>query len=145
METIGPTLRERLDRIIIENELLRAGFAALPYLVLRDVRLSVGARLAYAVLLMYAWQEGSCFPGQERMAKDMGLSARHLRRFLGELRDLGYVSWRKAMPWGTNTYMVHDVKSKLQTKAKRTSVSPRGGHRRPIGKDIGVRLIDSGH
>lgn len=95
MESIGATLRERLDRVIVENEMLRAGFAALPYIVLRDTKLSVGARLSYAVLLMYAWQEGSCLPGQERMAGDLGVSARHLRRFLNELRDANYVSWRK--------------------------------------------------
>ena len=145
MENIASTLRARLDRIIVENEMLRAGFAALPYLVLRDVRLSVGARLAYAVLLMYAWQEGSCFPGQERMARDMGVSARHLRRFLAELRDAGYVSWRKTMPWGTNTYVLHDVKTKLQAKPRRTPVSGRTGHRRPNRGDGGVRVIDAAH
>ena len=123
MENVGALLKERLERIIIENEMLRAGFAAVPYLVLRDVRLSVGARLAYAVLLMYAWQEGSCFPGQGRMADDLGLSQRSLRRFLTELRDLGYISWRKVLPGGTNTYVLHDVKSKLKSEAKRTQVS----------------------
>ncbi len=137
MENISATLRERLDRVIVENEMLRAGFAALPYMVLRDTRLSVGARLAYAVLLMYAWQEGSCFPGQQRMAHDLGVSARHLRRFLAELRDANYVSWRKTMPWGTNTYTLHDVRSKL--KAKRTKASSRNGHLRPPGRDAGVR------
>lgn len=64
MERIGNALKERFEQIIIENEMLRAGFAALPYRVLRDTQLSVGARLAYAVLLMYAWQEGATFAGQ---------------------------------------------------------------------------------
>ena len=123
MENIGSLVRERLQQVIIENEMLRAGFAALPYLVLRDLRLSIGARLAYAVLLMYAWQEGSCFPGQERMAGDLGVSPRNLRRFLTELRNLGYVSWKKLMPGGTNTYYLHDVKSKLKSEATRTPVS----------------------
>jgi len=123
MENIGSLVRERLQQVIIENEMLRAGFAALPYLVLRDVRLSMGARLAYAVLLSYAWQEGSCFPGQDRMAADLGVSPRNLRRFLSELRELGYISWRKVMPGGTNTYYLHDVKSKLKSEATRTPVS----------------------
>src|SRR3972149_985905 len=106
MRSLGSLLKERLEQIVVENEMLRAGFAAFPYLVLRDVRLSVGARLAYAVLLMYAWQEGSCFPGQERMASDMGVSSRHLRRFLTELRNHQYISWRKVLPGGTNTYVL---------------------------------------
>lgn len=143
MENVGAVLRDRLERIVVENEMLRAGFAAVPYLVLRDTRLSVGARLSYAVLLMYAWQEGSCFPGQKRMAVDLGITDRHLRRFLSELRDLGYISWRKAMPGGTNLYVLHDVKSKLKTKAKRTPASGRSGHRRPEHADIRVRRIDA--
>jgi hypothetical protein len=124
MENVGSLLSQRLEKIIVENEMLRAGFAALPYIVLRDVRLTVGARLAYAVLLMYAWQEGSCFPGQKLMAADMGVGQRSLRRFLAELRDLQYISWRKTMPGGTNMYILHDVKSKLAAKAKRPRVAP---------------------
>ena len=145
MESIGGLLKARFERIIVENEMLKAGFAAVPYLVLKDIRLSVGARLAYAILLMYAWQEGSCFPGQQRMATDMGLSSRHLRRALAELRDVGYISWRKLMPGGTNTYTLHDVKSKLNAKAKRTRASSQGGHRRPLNRAAGVRQIDSGN
>jgi len=124
MQNVGSILSQRLEKIIVENEMLRAGFAALPYVVLRDVRLTVGARLAYAVLLMYAWQEGSCFPGQKRMALDMGVGQRSLRRFLAELRDRAYISWRKTMPGGTNMYTLHDVKSKLTAKAKRSPVAP---------------------
>ena len=142
METVGMLVQRRLEQIVIENEMLRAGFAAFPYLVLRDTRLSVGARLTYAVLLMYAWQEESCFPGQERMANDLGTSQRTLRRFLVELRERGYVSWRKQMPGGTNTYCLHDVKTKLQAKAKRPPVSPRSGQERPVKGDSGVRPID---
>lgn len=141
MEYAGDLVRERFDRVVVENEMLRAGFAAFPYVVLRDTRLSLGARLTYAVLLSYAWQEGSCFAGQQRMAKDMGITDRHLRRFLVELRDLGYVLWRKTMPWGTNTYVMVDVKTKL--KAKRTPESSRAGHRRPVTADIRVRRIDT--
>lgn len=114
MENIGAILKQRFEQIIVENEMLRAGFAALPYMVLRDTKLSTGARLAYAVLLMYAWQEGSCFPGQERMAKDLGTSERHLRRFLEELRDGAYISWRRTQT--TNEYRIHDVKTKLKGK-----------------------------
>jgi DNA-binding FadR family transcriptional regulator len=93
--------------------------------------------------LMYAWQEGSCFPGQTRMAHDMGISERHLRRFLVELRELGYIVWRKSAPGGTNTYVMLDVKTKLQKKAKRTRLSPQSGHGRPHRQDVDVRLIDA--
>jgi hypothetical protein len=109
MQSLSDLVKQRFERIIVENEMLRAGFAALPYTVLRDTKLSTGARLAYAILLMYAWQEGSCFPGQARMANDMGTSERHLRQ---ELRDRGYVSWRRTNT--TNEYRILDVKTKLK-------------------------------
>ena len=80
MEGIGNLIKQRVERVIIENEMLRAGFAALPYVVLRDTRLSIGARLTYAVLLSYAWQDDSTFVGQAKMAKDMGISERQVQQ-----------------------------------------------------------------
>ncbi len=82
MDNIRALLKQRFEQIIVENEMLKAGFAAFPYVVLRDTNLSAGARLAYAVLLMYAWQEQSCFPGQKKMAGDIGVSDRQLRTYL---------------------------------------------------------------
>jgi hypothetical protein len=147
--TIGALLKNRLEKIIVQNEMLRAGFAALPYMLLRDTRLSLGARLTYAELLSYAWQEGSCFPGQERMAKDMGIGKRTLRRFLAELRDHGYISWKKLMPGGSNTYFIHDVKTKLQTEPRKRKaeamgppVAPRSGHDGPVDEAASDSLID---
>jgi AraC-like DNA-binding protein len=112
MEGLGVLVKQRVEQIIVDSEMLRAGFAALPYLVLRDTKLSLGARLAYAILLMYAWQKESCFPGQTRMAQDLGTSERNLRRYLQDLRLRRYISWRRTN--GTNEYRITDVKSKLK-------------------------------
>ncbi len=119
MDNIGGILKQRFEQIIVENEMLRAGFAALPYVVLRDTRLSVGARLAYSVLLSYAWQEEACFAGQQKMANDMGVSERHLRRFLGELEDLGYVRMKRQGLNKPNLYYILDVRTKLKKRKNR--------------------------
>ncbi len=122
MEHVGGIARQRfaqIEQVIIDNEMMRAGFAAIPYRVLRDTQLSVGARLAYAVLLMYAWQEGSCFPGQGRMGEDMGVSQRHLRRYLQDLKDAGYIDWQKTQT--TNIYRILDVRTKLKKHRKSSS------------------------
>lgn len=108
-------VRERVDRIIIENEMMRAGFAALPYLVMKEKNLSVGARLTYAFLLMYAWQETSCFAGQEKMAEDMGVSRAQAQRYLYELRDRGYIKIERRDKRYNNTYILVD---KHPTKLK---------------------------
>src|ERR671937_677286 len=117
MKTLGEVVRHRVERVIIENEMLRAGFAALPYVVLRDTKLSIGARLTYAVLLSYAWQDDSTFVGQAKMAKDMGLSERQLQRYLYELRDSKYIDISREDRRFNNTYIIKDVRTKLNHKA----------------------------
>ena len=114
MDRVGPTIKRRLEQIVVENEMLRAGFAALPYLVLRDTRLSIGARVTYAVLLMYAWQDEACFAGQEKMSKDIGVSDRQVRDYLKELQDHGYIRIKRQGLNKPNLYYILDVKSKLE-------------------------------
>lgn len=118
MRSLGELVKRRVERVVIENEMLRAGFAALPYVVLRDIRLSIGARLTYAVLLSYAWQEESTFVGQAKMAKDMGISDRQLQRYLYELRDGHYIEISRADRRFNNTYIIKDVKTKLKHKGR---------------------------
>ncbi len=118
MNSLGPLVKQRVERVVIENEMLRAGFAAMPYVVLRDIKLSIGARLSYAVLLSYAWQNDSTFVGQEKMAKDMGISERQLQRYLYELRDGGYVEISREDRRFNNTYIIKDVKTKLKAKKR---------------------------
>lgn len=98
------------DTIVILNEALKHGFTQLPNYVLKDKNLSFGARLAYAVLLSYAWQEGSCFPGQDRMAQDLGISRRMVSSYLKELKKAGYIGWQRRGLNKTNVYFILDYK-----------------------------------
>jgi hypothetical protein len=119
MERIGVIVKKRVERIIVENELLRAGFAAFPYSVMRDKNLSTGARLTYAFLLMYAWQEGSCFTKQESMAETMGISSRQLQRYLYELRETEYIRITRKDRRFNNTYILLDKKpTKLRKRTQ---------------------------
>jgi hypothetical protein len=105
------SLKEVLEKhpIIIENEALRHGFTQIPNYVLRDKNLSLGARLVYTMLLSYAWQEERCFPGQARLATDLGVDERSVRRYLVELRDSGYVDWDQRGLGKTNVYYILDI------------------------------------
>src|SRR5512146_393238 len=108
--------------IVVLNEALKHGFTQLPRYVLQDKKLSFGARLTYAVLLSYAWQEDSCFPGQDRMAKDLGVSERSIRTFLSELKQRGYIDWRQQGLGKTNIYYILDYQPlKLKLDRKHTS------------------------
>lgn len=108
MESIKNVLQEHT--IVILNESLKRGFTQLPNYVLREKKLSFGARLAYAVLLSYAWQEDSCFPGQERMAKDLGTSRRSINSYLKELKDASFITWQRRGLTKTNIYYILDYK-----------------------------------
>lgn len=109
MEAVGEILEH--NTIIIESPALRAGFTQIPNYVFRDKRLSFGARLTYGILLSYAWQEGSCFPGQEKIAADLGSTRETANRFLKELRVAGYVDWKRRGLGKTNVYYIRDVKT----------------------------------
>ena len=96
--------------IVILNQALKHGFTQLPNYVLRDKKLSFGARLAYAVLLSYAWQEDSCFPGQDKMATDLGVKRQAINHYLQELKSSGYISWERRGLGKTNVYYILDFK-----------------------------------
>jgi hypothetical protein len=118
------SLKEVIERhtIVVLNEALKHGFTQLPNYVLRDKRLSFGARLSYAILLSYAWQEGSCFPGQARMAQDLGTTDRSIRTFLNELKARAYISWKRQGLNKPNIYYLLDFKP-LKTEVERKTTS----------------------
>lgn len=118
------TTKEIFQRhtIVVLNEALKHGFTQLPRYILKDKTLTFGARLTYAVLLSYAWQEDSCFPGQSRMAKDLGTTDRSMRRFLIELKQAGYIDWRQQGLGKTNIYYILDYQP-LKLEPDRTLVS----------------------
>ena len=84
--------------VIIEDPALRTfegGFTSIPNRILESADLSLGARMAYAMLLKYAWQDDFCFPAQESIAKDLGVTDRSVRTFLKELRDGHFITWKQ--------------------------------------------------
>jgi len=82
------SIGEILDRNIVLKgaDILSAkGFTQVPNHVLVSKKISPGAKLTYAMLLKYAWQNNYCYPGQERLADDMGVTDRSVRTYLQEL------------------------------------------------------------
>lgn len=111
-------MQQKLERVIIENEITAGGFAALPYVIMLDKKLSIGAKLTYAFLLRYGWQK-EAFAGQEKIADDMGVSSRQLRRYLTELKDRGYIAiTRPDKRYGNQYKILERVPSKLRAKKK---------------------------
>lgn len=92
METLLPQhisniLKERNIELVGSDPATRFGFTQVPNFILTKSDISVGAKLAYAMLLKYAWDDKACFPGQTRLAADMGSGERSVRRYLEELES----------------------------------------------------------
>ena len=67
------------------------GYTQVPNHVLVSNKISPGAKLAYAMLLKYAWEKDFCYPGQEQLAKDMGAGVRSVVRYMQELEQSGFL------------------------------------------------------
>ena len=80
MEALNSILAKRRSIILQGGDVLSAkGYTQVPNHVLESARLSPGAKLTYAMLLKYAWQNEFCFPGQDRLAKEMGVARQSVK------------------------------------------------------------------
>jgi hypothetical protein len=98
---------EDTRHVIVEDETLAAGFTQIPNLVLRRGDLTPGAKLTYMVLLSYAWQKDHAYPGQDRLAGDMGVSERSVITYLKQLQDTGLITINRRGLGLTNIYVLH--------------------------------------
>ena len=79
-------------------------FTQVPNFILTNKTLSVGAKLYYAMLLKYARENDYCFPGQQRLAEDMGAGERSVRTYQKELEDAGFLEVTQRGLGKTNLY-----------------------------------------
>ena len=63
--------------------------------------------MVFAMLLSYAWQNDYCFPGQTRLAEDMGLDERSVRRHLKALEAVELLKISRRGLGKTNIYKLN--------------------------------------
>lgn len=83
------------------------GFTQLPNFILRNPKLTVGAKVVYAMFISYGWHNNFCFPGQEKLANDMGLTRPRVTQLIGELESAGLITIQRRGQGKTNIYIVH--------------------------------------
>jgi len=98
---------QRTIEIVGADPATRHGFTQVPNFILTNKDLSVGGKLAYAMLLKYAWSDDSCFPGQLKLAEDMGAGERSIRSYLQELEKAGFLEVIQRGLGKTNIYRLH--------------------------------------
>ncbi|MCZ7595922.1 MAG: hypothetical protein M5U16_14255 [Hyphomicrobium sp.] len=69
----------------------RHRFTQVPNFILTNKELSVGAKLAYAMLLKYAWQDDYCFSRPAKTRRRHGGRGRSVRTYLNELETAGFL------------------------------------------------------
>ena len=106
MEHIANRVAEiaRNIEIVGADAVTRHGFTQVPNFILTNKDISVGAKLAYAMLLKYAWNDDACFPGQLELADDMGAWERSIRTYLKELESMGILEIKQRGLGKTNLY-----------------------------------------
>src|SRR5437660_3872627 len=80
------------------------GFTQVPNFLLKSKKLSAGDKMTFAMLLSYAWQNDYCFPGQARLAQDLGLTDRSVRTHLKSLEGVGLLAIKRRGQGKTNIY-----------------------------------------
>src|ERR1700741_4451781 len=102
---IGDILKER-QNIILKgaDAATRGGFTQVPNFLLKSRQLSAGDKMTFAMLLSYAWQNDFCFPGQQRLAVDLGLDERSVRRHLKALEANDLLVIKRRGQGKTNIY-----------------------------------------
>lgn len=116
--------RREPDTLRVENAALRKGFTLLPNAVLRARKLSRDAKLLYGILLSYAWQTDSCFPGYETLMEDMQCAREALAKYIRELKDLGLIAVQRRGQGKTSVYTIKDLAGQeIQQFDNRTSRS----------------------
>lgn len=99
--------RENTIRVVGADPMSRRGFTQVPNFILMNEKLNVGAKITYAMLLKYAWYDDHCFPGQAKLAKDIGSSERSVRSYLKELEGSGYITIKQRGLGKVNVYELH--------------------------------------
>jgi len=118
---IGDILRERNIELIGADPATRYGFTQVPNFILTKPDISVGAKLAYAMLLKYAWADDACFPGQVKLAADMGATDRSVRTYLKELETAELLEIKQRGLGKTNLYRLHvTIKPETGKRARRS-------------------------
>lgn len=119
-KSIGEILKEKNIILKGADALSAQGFTQVPNHILKSNKISPGAKLAYTMLLSYAWQNDYCYPGQERLANDMGSGVRSVVRYIQELEKEDFVKIKRRGQGKSNVYELNlTAKIKAVDKSKR--------------------------
>ena len=121
MEHISDALKDR--NIILEafDPVVADGFTQVPNFILKNDALTVGEKITFAMFLSYAWNNDKVFPGQERLASDIGVTRQSVSTFIKGLEKKGLLTIKRRGLGMTNIYTLR-YRVKHQSKAMKKEV-----------------------
>jgi len=84
--------------------IMQGGFTAVPNYLLDDGSCPPGAQLVYIHLLRYAWQNDFCYPGQESLAKKIGVTRKTINTWTKQAVTAGILVIRRRGQGRSNMY-----------------------------------------
>ena len=104
MEHIGDVLKDRNIILETNDPVVADGFTQVPNFILKNESLTVGEKLTFAMFLSYAWHNNQVFPGQERLANDIGVTRQSVSTFIKGLEKKGFLTIKRRGLGMTNIY-----------------------------------------
>ena len=94
MKSFGEAAEGKLRNIKIlgADGFSAEGFTQIPNAILRSKDIGGMEKCTYSLLLSYAWNNDFCFPGQERLAEDLGCSRASANTYIASLRKKGFIN-----------------------------------------------------
>jgi hypothetical protein len=108
-QSIGELIRERNIELATQDPIARGGFTQVPNFILKDSRLSLGAKVTYSLFLSYFWNNNAVFPGQKKLGEHMGMSTSRASEYVKELEAAGLVGITRLGQGKTNRYKLYSV------------------------------------
>lgn len=105
---------QKTQNIILQgfDPVSAGGFTQIPNMLLNDKDLTFVAKIVYAKLLSYAWNNNRVFPGQERMAEEIGSTKSTVNRGIQELEEKGWLKIERRGQGQTNLYTLEHTVSR---------------------------------
>ena len=122
MEHIGSALGQRARNIefVRADIVTQHGFMQVPNFLFKNSGLSMGAIVVYSKFLSYAWHNDFCFPGQQRLADDLGMGVASINRFVKELEQSALIEIERRGQGKTNIYKIAFVVQKKNGKVRKS-------------------------
>ena len=109
MQRLGETkqFKDRNLRLKGADLATQRGWTGVPNFILESNKISLGAKLTYAMLLKSNWGDDACFPGQKRLSQDLGCGVRSVVRYIAELEKVGLITVQRRGQGDSNLYTVN--------------------------------------